>query len=231
MNLPAAPGQRPLGRKHLAPVPLFIAARNLPRSFKDRIEWLWAGRIPAGTSNRMPSWMRQLLRNGGLYIVVDGLDELVSDDRADTVTSFRGIMDRFPACSYLFTARNGSLNAQAEALLACKKGTLRSLTLTQCYDFVARWFESDSIIRGELGAWRGSRDHRRHEFISIVSSQKELAEMASSPLLLTFMLAVYVLEGRLPLTRRNLIERAISLCTRLWDQRREWPLERSMMCL
>lgn len=153
------------------------------------------------------------LRGGGLLLLFDGLDELPLADTAELAGRMTALLavgelaERHPACRVIVTCRGRAFTPALARALGWPVATLAPLTLGQIRHFVAAWYGA-LAAGGQIE--QGLAASLRDALLTTLAARPELASLASTPQLLTMLVAHHSAEGRPRLARARLYEQVIA---------------------
>lgn len=148
---------------------------------------------------------KALLSGGRLLILLDGVDEVPSDRLDKAITHMRDFVDQHGKNRFVISCRTafykGYFARFRDVLLA-------DFDDEQIANFVRNWF------RSEQDRQRGVAE----EFLSILGEPTNASakELASTPLLLTFLCLTYDDRQRLPPNRSELYRQALEILMERW---------------
>ncbi|MCF2529362.1 NACHT domain-containing protein [Yinghuangia soli] len=192
-------------------VPFFLPLRHFrfdatppgPENFLDRIGSMIRAEQPRG-------WVPELLRSGRALLLIDGVDELPSDQRAVFALQWLPeLLAEYPAARVLVTSRPSALSVQLQPWTGMDALTLLPMTLTDQHAFVAHWHEA-AILSGRETAERSAEF--QDDLVGKLSGRRHLRRLATNPLLCALICALHS-ERRmqLPEDRIKLYEAALEM--------------------
>jgi len=226
---PAAPGDGWLA--HLEPawthgplLPLRVTLRDLAAS--DRCDgtarglWRFIAETLAGQDlPDLASYLRQKLLDGGVLVLLDGLDE-VPDPQGrqavrDAVADFAATYSN-PANRYLVTCRVYAYQDPCCQLDRFAIHTLAPFSQERIDAFVECWYKE--VCR--LG-WKSDAEAQElTRLLQGATRRPDLAPLAASPLQLTMMASLHFSWGRLPDDRVELYQEMVRLLLVRWQEAR-----------
>jgi formylglycine-generating enzyme required for sulfatase activity len=154
----------------------------------------------------------ELLNSGGL-LMLDGLDEVPEADEQRTLISavVGQFAAAFPKVRILVTSRIYAYQKQDWEPNGFAEAVLAPFGLAQILHFVNRWY--DFVGQG--------RNLDKEALRKAINRNSRLHELATHPLLLTFMASFHALHGgSLPDQREDLYEDAMHLLLDQWESRK-----------
>lgn len=215
--------EHPLSRGTSTVLPLVVTLRDYAAANKlqavglvDHMAALLHNRCHAQATPEVLDW---LLATGQLFVIFDGLDELLDPSfrqaMADTIESFAALHDN---TRILVTSRRvgyamAPLNREAFIQVSLGEFTYEDTTL-----YVRKWFELAESLTG------GERSRVAEQFLA---ESALVQDLRSNPLMLGLMCTVYRTEGYIPRNRPDVLEKCARLLFDRWDRRRNLiePLE------
>lgn len=154
----------------------------------------------------------QLLLTGHALVIFDGLDELVdASRRAEVAAIVEQFCAEYPLAGVLVTSR---IVGYDQARLDDRQFSvyrLGSLSDDQVGDYARKWFgQEEDTPADEAGRLADA----------FLDESASVADLRSTPLMLSLMCIMYRGEGFLPRNRAQVYERCASLLHRRWDARR-----------
>jgi hypothetical protein len=170
----------------------------------------------------------QLLLTGHALVIFDGLDELLdASRRAEAAAIVEQFCAEYPLAGVLVTSR---IVGYDQARLDDRQFSvyrLGGLSDDQVGDYARKWFsQEEGIPADEAGRLAGT----------FLDESAAVADLRSTPLMLSLMCILYRGEGSLPRNRAQVYEQCALLLHRRWDARRRinvplragHPVERSL---
>ncbi|SOD62537.1 NACHT domain-containing protein [Streptomyces zhaozhouensis] len=181
----------------------------LPEDFLRRVGSAVAGGQPDG-------WVDRVLGAGRGVLLVDGVDELGEDERAEARRWVDDLVGEFPGNLWLVTARPSAVPEGWLAEQGFAEASLSPMGRGEVARFVRRW-------HGAVDAGRaGGHEERAESLVTAVGANGGLARLATNPLLCG-LLCAWHREGSgalLPSGRGELFEAALHT---LWKRREGGP--------
>ena len=171
-----------------------------------------------------------LLRNGRAFVVLDGLDELVSPAlRTKAVRLVEGFCEEYPTVPVLVTARRVGYQEAALDRDTFHIASLAPFTDDQVGEYVSKWFRLDdgmsavNLVEPTAVATASpvaSPDTRHPLADAFMRESSTIADLRSNPLLLALLCALYRWEGYLPENRPKVYAECTDLLISRWDSLR-----------
>ncbi|MFA7767129.1 NACHT domain-containing protein [Streptomyces sp. NRRL S-448] len=186
----------------------FTSAESLPLPE----EFLRASGVPLSAP---AGWVEDLMLSGRALVLVDGVDEVPQRLRARTETWLRSLISAFPKARYVVTTRP---SAVPEDWLAGQGFAPHSMLPMEQQDiraFVAHWHAAARAEGQELDAYEAS-------LLEAVSSRRDLARLATNPLMCALLCALNQdRRMQLPRARKELYDAALDMLLVRRDTERE----------
>ncbi|GAA2779551.1 hypothetical protein GCM10010441_00240 [Kitasatospora paracochleata] len=170
-------------------------------------------------------WAERVLRGGRALLLVDGLDEIPEDDRAEAEQWLAGLFRHYPDIRCLVTVRPSAVPADWLAHLAFDELALRPMNAADRRTLVVRWHRA---IAAELGDGedaereRGEIDQLRSDLLHTLAASPDLDALTDSPLLCAMICTLHrEWDGALPHRKMDLYEAALNMLLVRRDQQRK----------
>ncbi|MCP2199323.1 NACHT domain-containing protein [Lentzea flava] len=210
---------RTSGNEWLGLVPFFVPLRQYttlpkPEEFISPTASMIEEEKPAG-------WVTARLREGRALVLVDGVDELVSERREEARQWLCRLVNAYPQARYAITTRPSAV--PEDWMEECDFTAFDLLPLSDkgVRDFVEAWH---TAARDEPGLTREARvwlTECETRLIATLARRPDLRRLASSPLLAGLLCALHQDRNmHLPRDRRSLYEAALDLLLVRWDEDR-----------
>ena len=197
-------------RRRTLPVVLQIreCAGDITSDQAPRLPAVMVGRLHRLPNPPTPSWFERQLTDGRCVVMLDGLDEVASQqDRQAVVAWINEQMTFYPRNDYLITSRPQGY--RENMLLKAHQLQIREFTPEQVKRFVRSWYRAT----GRLLPTAGDADDETaadgvaeaEDLIGRLEDNTALGDLAVNPLLLTMIAIVHRYNnGKLPDTRAEL---------------------------
>jgi predicted NACHT family NTPase len=144
-------------------------------------------------------------RNNRALVLLDGLDEVRETDASRVLNQIRGLSTEFPGNQFVVTCRIAAREYVFERFTEVE---VADFSREQVAEFVGNWF-------------RHKQDPVKAErFLEKVKEEGSIAELSTSPLLLTLLCLVFEDSGSFPSNRAELYETGVGVLLNKWDKKR-----------
>ena len=201
------------GRFHAEQVPIFLRLRNFTEDTEASsialLDYLRQDCL-SDCSLTLEQW-EQLLREGRLMLLLDGLDEVPEQQSDRIVREIRQLADRYHRNQWIVTCR---IAAQTYRFDGFTDVEVADFDRQQAKTFVAKWF----------GAVAGGQEaEAKAETLMAALEQPEnqrIRELAVTPILLNLACVVFASRGNFPSKRSELYQEALLILFNRWDEER-----------
>ena len=145
----------------------------------------------------------QLLKGGRSIILLDGLDEVRSNDHDRVLHTIRQTSEQFDTNQFIMTCR---IAAREYIFDKFTEVEVANFDTEQIADFARKWFDKDPI--------------KAAEFPQELESDPGLLELATNPLLLTLLCLVFEERAGFPANRSELYKEGLDVLLKKWDAKR-----------
>lgn len=166
-------------------------------------------------------WTDQLLAEGRALLLIDGLDEVPQAQRTQAHQWLRELLAAYPHATYVVTTRPSAVPEGWLAGDGFTELTVQPMSARDVSVFVTRWHAAArAAIHGEQETEQ--LDELEETLTDTVRSQRDLARLATTPLLCALICALNRdRRGHLPHGRMELYEAALSLLLVRRDRERD----------
>jgi predicted NACHT family NTPase len=145
-----------------------------------------------------------ILQAGRSIVLLDGLDEVRSQDHDRVLKTIRQTAEKFDASQFVITCRIAAKEYIFEQFTEVEVADFDD---EQIADFAHKWFQPKDPIKAE-------------EFPQELKANPGLKELATNPLLLTLLCLVFEEGGRFPANRAELYKEGLDVLLKKWDAKR-----------
>lgn len=193
-------------------VPVYVELRRFmdakAESLLDFVAADWARRYGFEASGE---WLEGELSAGRAALLLDGLDEVLAGDDADTAQAaydsvteeVNRLVTRYPKAAIAVTCRRAGWEG---GLHTFRELEVLDFSWEQIQQFIARWFRD--------------KPDRAHGLMRALAGNLRMQSLAANPLLLSLIAIVYERDLELPERRAELYNRCVDVLLREWDAHR-----------
>ncbi|THA78777.1 NACHT domain-containing protein [Streptomyces sp. A0592] len=186
----------------------FTASGDLPLPE----DFLRAGAVPLSAP---PGWVEDLMLSGRALVLVDGVDEVPQRLRARTETWLRSLVSAFPKARYVVTTRPSAVPEDWLAGLGFATHSMLPMEQRDIRAFVEHWHAAARAQGQEVDAYEAS-------LLEAVSSRRDLARLATNPLMCALLCALNQdRRMQLPRARKEVYDAALDMLLVRRDTERE----------
>jgi predicted NACHT family NTPase len=146
----------------------------------------------------------KILKTGRAIVLLDGLDEVRSQDQDRVLTTIRQTAEKFDASQFVITCR---IAAKEYIFAQFTEVEIADFNDKQIADFAHKWFQLTDPIKAA-------------EFPQELEDNPGLQNLATNPLLLTLLCLVFEAGGRFPDNRAELYKEGLDVLLKKWDANR-----------
>jgi predicted NACHT family NTPase len=186
-------------------VPLFLTLKEFAETEgqPDLLGFIVKQLTECGIENGLAVGTK-ILQAGRSIVLLDGLDEVRSQDHDRVLNTIRQTAEKFDASQFVITCR-----------IAAKEYTFEKFTDVEVADF------DDEQIADFAHKWFHLKDPiKAVEFPQNLKANPGLKELATNPLLLMLLCLVFESGGRFPTKRSVLYKEGLDLLLKKWDAKR-----------
>lgn len=157
---------------------------------------------------------QQALEQGKLLILLDGLDEVPTQNLEAILPRIENFVNSYPKNRFIFSIRTAAWRL---SFLKFKYVEVANFDAWQIEKFVKNWFSSES----------DKKETNAEKCWSLLNEpeHKSTLELSKTPLLLTFICLVYEESKDLPKNRSSLYREALEILLRKWWTQKETQIE------
>ena len=149
------------------------------------------------------AFVERLLQKGKCQLLLDGLDEVDSEQKEETIQEIIDLSDKYIDNQFIISCRVAAYNHWFHHFTDVEIADFQD---DQIEMFIKNWFQKESDIAKEC--WEK------------IKATPQLKELASTPLLLTLLCIAYDEAFDFPTNRSELYEEAIDALLKKWDSTR-----------
>jgi predicted NACHT family NTPase len=186
-------------------VPLFITLKEFAETDgqPDLLGFIAKQLTECGIENGLVVGTK-ILQTGRSIVLLDGLDEVRSQDHDRVLNTIRQTAEKFDASQFVITCRIAAKEYIFEQFTEVEVADFDN---KQIANFACKWFQPKDPIKAE-------------EFPKELKANPRLKELATNPLLLTLLCLVFEEGGRFPANRAELYTEGLDILLKKWDAKR-----------
>ena len=208
-------------------VPFLVRLRDFTNRPLPQVEELPGVTAPAIEGERPPGWATAAFAAGRALLLVDGVDELAAERRAQVQDWIERLVDAYPEARYVVTVRPFAVPTSwlGQPPYAFDRFDLLPLSAKGIRDFLRCWHEAAKRDQDE--ARRLWLDECRTGLDALLQGPRpELRRLATSPLLCGLLCALYQdRDMELPRDRKSLLAAALDLLLFRWNEQHGFSVE------
>jgi hypothetical protein len=160
-------------------------------------------------------WVRAQLDSGRALVLVDGVDELPSNERNSVAEWLGALTERFPNARYVITARPTAVADTWLTDVGFARSSLEAMPPSLVQAFVRNWYKATRQQLTDTNE-RERLDNYERSLLANIAGDRYLRDLADTPLLAGLLCALNrYLRSSLPRRRTEIYERALAM----FDQR------------
>lgn len=191
------------GRLFFNFVPLFISLKVFAEIERkpSLLEWIYDVFNNCGIVE--PNIVKNLLAQGRMLILLDGLDEVKEIDSPRVFSAINSFYNQFYRNRFIVTCRTAAKDFAIEEFVEVELANFDDKNIA---DFASKWFVKKDLAKVP-------------KFLQTLRQDTSIRELANNPLLLTLLCLIFE-EDRLPTSRLEIYREGIDLLLRKWDAKR-----------
>ncbi|MBW4657977.1 MAG: NACHT domain-containing NTPase [Drouetiella hepatica Uher 2000/2452] len=195
-------------------VPVFITLRDFVDEAKDPDElslgtYLHDEFLTSGISD--PSVVRTLLQEGRMLLLLDGLDEVLHQERKAVVKEIRRLSEKYQRNLFVVTCRTAT---QAATLRRFTDVEMAPFTQDQIVDFAQKWFTTLTKTTTHAGQVQAVHFIQKLD----LAENMPLRRLVTTPLFLHLACWIFHYQGRFPIRRSQFYKQCLDLLLSKWDE-------------
>ncbi|NEQ99426.1 MAG: NACHT domain-containing protein [Cyanothece sp. SIO2G6] len=185
-------------------IPVFLELKRLTApsiDLKQRI----ADELETCNFPRAKDFAERALKQGKLLILLDGLDEVPSDNQLNAIQAIQDFVDQYRENRFIASCRTAAYRTRFRQFTDV---AMADFDDSQIEQYITNWFSSpdDWDAKKAETCWK----------ILQQPENKAAKELAQTPLLLTFLCLVYSRSQRFPAIRAQLYSKALRILLEEW---------------
>ena len=195
-------------------VPIFIALRDFADESRDvgelsLYDYIHEEFLTSGISDS--SVVETLLQEGRMLLLLDGLDEVLHQERKAVVREIRRLSEKYQRNLFVVTCRTAT---QAANLKRFTDVEMAPFTQEQIAAFAQKWFTT--LTKTTIPAGQQQADQFIRELD--LAENMPLRRLAITPLFLHLACWVFHYQGRFPTKRSEFYKQCLDLLLSKWDE-------------
>lgn len=185
-------------------IPIFVTLKEFAEASgrPSLMEFIAEQFAECGIEN--PEIVKKILLAGRSLILLDGLDEVRTEDQNRVLKTIQQTSRQFDGNQFVMTCR-----------IAAKEYTFESFTEVEVADF-----DKDQIADFAYKWFQHADPTKATEFPKALEAHPGLQELATNPLLLTLLCLVYGEQAGFPANRAELYKEGLDVLLKKWDGKR-----------
>jgi hypothetical protein len=160
----------------------------------------------------------QKLAEGKLLILLDGLDEVPTENRENVIGKIQDFVDQYKQNRFILSCRTAARTTNLNRFINIEVAEFDD---EQIQDFIGHWFDSEADKEAETA---------KNCWELLTQSEYEAAkDLAHTPLLLTFLCLTYRRTLSFPTNRSSLYERALRIFLEEWSAEKQLTSHRNLV--
>lgn len=196
-------------------VPIFIRLKNFAEDASESgnfslLSHLLQDLVKSDISEQQ---VETLLHHGKALILLDGLDELQEEDRSEILKQIRKLSQEYYKNQFVITCRIAAQQYQFEEFTDIE---IADFDFSQIEAFAQKWFISVGKNAKKVGLVKATRFMQKLQ----LSENRQIRELARTPLLLHLACSVFQAMSDFPAKRSDLYKQALEILLVRWDKAR-----------
>lgn len=193
-------------------LPIFIRLKNFVGDARETGNFSLLNYITQeiGFFGASDEQVKTLLNYGRVLILLDGLDEIPDDDSTELVKKIRKFSEEYYKNQLIITCRIATHQYQLEGFTDIEIADFDS---SQIEAFVQKWFASVGRNSREKGKALAAQFMQKLQ----LSENRQIRELAVTPLLLNLACCVFQARSDFPATRSELYKQGLDILLNRWD--------------
>jgi len=181
-------------------VPVFITLRD----FRYFAEVSHKHELLEFITNQYGEELKSIIQYGKALILLDGLDEINTQDVARVVNQVRQLSMSFSDNQFIITCRSAAIDYIFEHFVEVE---IADFDFAQVNTFVMKWFNYKDSSKAQV-------------FLQELKENYFIKELATNPLLLTLLCRFFEESAKFPRNRSELYEEVVGILLKQWDSQR-----------
>nr|WP_309112434.1 NACHT domain-containing protein [Saccharothrix sp.] len=205
-------------------VPFFVPLRQFADGPLPTPERILDTTAPVLAEEKPDRWVVGRFRDGRALLLVDGIDELGSERRAEAAQWLEDLVAAYPDARYVVSTRPSAVDENWLGGARFTTYDLLPMSAEGVRDFLTAWHDAARAEQPDFTAWL---DECEHSLAETLATRADLRKLASSPLLCGLLCALHQDGGmHLPRDRKSLYDAALDLLLVRWHEQRGVHVDR-----
>jgi predicted NACHT family NTPase len=197
-------------------VPIFILLREFAEDSRQNGEvnlfnYIHRLLITSGISN--PSVLELLLQEGGVLLLMDGIDELLNQDITEILKEIRKFTEKYHRNQFVVTCRTAVQKLRIRGFTDVE---IAPFTQVQIATFAQKWFVALTKTNAQAGQNQSAQFLQKLE----LPENWQFRQLVVTPLFLHLACWVFQSQGKFPTKRNEFYKQGLDLLLRKWDEAR-----------
>ncbi len=196
-------------------IPIFMRLKNFAEDASEigDLNLLSYIRKELGSSNISEQEVETLLHHGKALMLLDGLDELPEEDRGEVLKQIRKLSEEYYKNQLIITCRIAAGQFQFEGFTDIE---IADFDQAQIQAFAQKWFINVGRNSRKKGLAKAAQFMQKLQ----LSENRQIRELAGTPLLLHLACSVFQAKSDFPAKRSDLYKQALDILLVRWDEAR-----------
>lgn len=196
-------------------IPIFMRLKNFAEDACEigDLNLLSYIRKELGSSNISEQEVETLLHHGKALMLLDGLDELPEEDRGEVLKQIRKLSEEYYKNQLIITCRIAAGQFQFEGFTDIE---IADFDQSQIQAFAQKWFVNVGRNSRKKGLAKAAQFMQKLQ----LSENRQIRELAGTPLLLHLACSVFQAKSDFPAKRSDLYKQALDTLLVRWDEAR-----------
>ena len=204
-------------------IPVLLKVRELDLDNLPGVDDIIAFAENKILSDRLKGFLDRELDKGKVLLLIDGLDEVVSEKRDNLMKWISEIVRVYPNSKYIISSRPSDYQSETFQELDFKEFKLCDFTLDQVEEYVYKWTEAlETYENKSPEAIAEISQESAKQLVNKAKSNSYVLKIATNPLMLSTLCVVQKYDGgNLPSRRVVLYHRCVEGLLFHWDKQRK----------
>ena len=204
-------------------IPVLLKVRELDLDNLPGVDDIIAFAENKILSDRLKGFLDRELDKGKVLLLIDGLDEVVSEKRDNLMEWISQILHEYPNSKYIISSRPSGYQSETFQELDFKEFKLCDFTLDQVEEYVYKWTEAlETYENKSPEAIAEISQESAKQLVNKAKSNSYVLKIATNPLMLSTLCMVQKYDGGdLPNRRVVLYHRCVEGLLFHWDKQRK----------